>query len=315
MTTKASLRGHTQHAEAGTAEAAAAPCTRWAGRAAATAPPTPRAPGVPSPRLLSRGHTQGLNVPVQTGAHQAPPCTRSTCRLGSHVRLAPHPGRTAVWGATQSLSRPGGHGALTGGAGGQQAPSADTHLPQAGGGRLAGGVGRARQAGQQQAGVQGRVQAAVPQVLHQPAAEEGGRALELHAPHLKLHTCGGRRDWAPLSPTAVRAGPPRPQKGVVRPAAAPPQHRARGSQRPSDSGDPPPATNADEPREAAQHPARTEPRTQCHPLCTRCRPQHPSGHRCLWTQPPGDTAKQCDYLPPGRGFTGPFTFFFLAFYF
>ena len=105
------------------------------------------------------------------------------------------------------------------------------------------------------------------------------------------------------------------QKGVVRPAAAPPQHRARGRQRPSDSGDPPPATNADEPREAAQHPARTEPRTQCHPLCTRCRPQHPSGHRCLWTQPPGDTAKQCDYLLPGRGFTGPFTFFFLAFYF
>ena len=65
-------------------------------------------------------------------------------------------------------------------------------LPQAGRRRLAGGVGRARQAGQQQVGVQGRVQAAVPQVLHEPAAEEGGRALELHAPHLVLHTCGGR---------------------------------------------------------------------------------------------------------------------------
>ena len=63
-----------------------------------------------------------------------------------------------------------------------------TYLPQAGSRQLAGGVGGAGQAAQEQAGPRGRGQVTVQQVLHQPAAEQGGRALERHPLHFKLHT-------------------------------------------------------------------------------------------------------------------------------
>lgn len=227
---------------------------------------------------------------------QAPPCTRAHADLKAHVWLAPHPGGwTAVWGATEPLP-PRRTRVLTGRAGGQQAPSTDTHLPQAGRGQLAGRVGGAGQAGQQHAAAQGRVQAAVQQVLHQPAAEEGGWALELHAPHLKLHTCGGRRDRTPAEPhsrarpprrAAMRAGPCTHRRARLRPAATPPRHGARGqpvrqgSWRPSGSGE----THHQRPTQMSleklpQHPPESgwgATHTGATPPHTLCTPRHTTG--------------------------------------
>ena len=75
------------------------------------------------------------------------------------------------------------------------------------------------------------------------------------APRAAPRTAHLRRAVRPGPTEPHSRGEARPQKGVVRPAAAPPRHKARGSQRPSDSGDPPPATNADEPKEAAPAPS------------------------------------------------------------
>lgn len=66
--------------------------------------------------------------------------------------------------------------------------AAHTHLPWAGSRMLTRGVRGAGQAGQQQLGMSGRGLLAVQEVFHQPAAEQGSRALELHPLHLKLNT-------------------------------------------------------------------------------------------------------------------------------
>lgn len=71
---------------------------------------------------------------------------------------------------------------------------AEAHLAPAGPGELTHGVAGAGQAGQEQVGPWGRGQVAVQKVLHQPAAEEGRGAPELHPLHLEVHTWKGRRE-------------------------------------------------------------------------------------------------------------------------
>lgn len=65
--------------------------------------------------------------------------------------------------------------------------AAGTYFPHAGSRRHARRMASTGPAGQEQAGPWGGGLGAV-QVSHQPAAEEGRRALELHPFHLEVHT-------------------------------------------------------------------------------------------------------------------------------
>lgn len=82
---------------------------------------------------------------------------------------------------------------------GKGGAGAEAHLAQAGPGELAHGVAGAGQAGQEQVGPRGGGQVAVQEVLHQPAAEEGRGAPELHPLHLEVHTWTGRREHTALA--------------------------------------------------------------------------------------------------------------------
>lgn len=95
----------------------------------------------------------------------------------------------------------------------RQELNTDPHLPYAGSRKLAHGVAGAGQAGQEQARPRGRVPVAVQQVFHEPAAEQGRGALELHPLHLKLHTWrGGEVSTAAVAQPRMHSPPEHPRR-------------------------------------------------------------------------------------------------------